>query len=67
MHDESVTISIDLLEAKRICQALQQDRKECEATTMEINVASLINQLKEMTIQPLTTEAQQSKLMNKNG
>lgn len=44
LHGESITINVDLVEAKRINQALQQDQKEWECITMEINVPpSLVN------------------------
>lgn len=43
-----------LIKAKRIYQVVQQEQKEGEATTMEINVASIVEKLKEMEVWPPT-------------
>lgn len=52
VHDKSVIININILGEKWIYKALQQHQKEGEAKAMEINVSSLIKQLKDMAIQP---------------
>lgn len=51
LHNEPITVNVYLQEAKRIYQLLQQDQGEYDA--MEINVASLLGQLRGMNIQPL--------------
>lgn len=41
-HNDLVTISVDLLGAKRIYKVLQHDQKEGEDKVMEINMAYLV-------------------------
>lgn len=52
VHDEVVTISVDLSIAKRIYKAFEHDLKEGEDSVIKINVASLIGKLKDMDVQP---------------
>lgn len=53
IHDESMTIFSKLVEAWRIHKALQCDQSDKEKEkTMEINVTSLIEKLREMDIKP---------------
>lgn len=53
-HGDSTTISVNLIRAKRIYPSLQKKQKEGKATTIEINVNSLVEQLKGMRIRPPT-------------
>lgn len=48
IHDEPTTISVDLIGGKSNYQTLQQDQNKGEDIPMEINVASLIKQLKDI-------------------
>lgn len=45
-------ISTNLSREKRIYKALQQAQKEGECIAMKINVASLVEQLKDISIHP---------------
>lgn len=47
--------------------SLQQDQKECEAMVIGINMVSLIGKLKDMAIQPPSTEARHLNWERKSG
>lgn len=66
VHNEPFTISADLVETKNIYQSLEQKQKQCEATSMEINVVSLVRKLREMNIRPPTKKIPQIKSTSKS-
>lgn len=48
LHGEKIIVNVDLEGEKRIYQALEQDQGE--SNTMEVDVASITNQLRSMNI-----------------
>lgn len=60
VHDESVTICTGLSREKMIYKALQQDQKQGQFKAMEIIVAFLIMQLRDIAVKSLVGKANYS-------
>lgn len=67
VHDKPIEVCIDLSRSKRIYKAFQLDQNKVKDKEMEINVASLIDKLKEMDIQPHVIKACYLDRMSRNG